>query len=321
MEKQPLPIHIHTIAIFPKIQPDTVAALFLLQEFGEKLFPGAATAQIVFWTAIPDGKTAAQCEAEGILPIDLGGTIDHHVTEGRAKEHSAATLIAKMLGVEKDPSLQKLLAYVKRDDLEGKGTISEDPLDRSFGLSGLMTTCGRVYQDSPDWLVNIVLPLFRAHVAEQRQRIEENPREWKECKASGKGKEFPVAGKRGTWRVAFIESDNISLPGFLRAYLKHDVVIQRLSSRHVNIITNQKRNIDLRPTTREVRLAEARRIGVTVAKEKHSAQGRIEELPMWFFDVMANTLQNGGIKPQGIVATVLTTDEIIAAVRTGLSEV
>ena len=122
------PKPIHTIAIFSKIQPDTVAAVFLLQEFGEKFFPGIAKAKVVFWTALPTGKTAAELEAEGTLPIDLGGgTFDHHKHKGE----SAATLVANYLGVMSNPSLKKLLAYAKRDDLEGKGTLSTDPLDRA----------------------------------------------------------------------------------------------------------------------------------------------------------------------------------------------
>lgn len=314
---QPRPIH--TIAIFPKIQPDTVAAVMLLRDYGEKHFPGIAAAELVFWTALPHGKTAAQLEAEGTLPIDLGGgTFDHHVAEGRARADSAATLVAKHLGVDKDPALQKLLIYVKRDDLEGKGTVSADPLDRAFGLSGLMTTYGRQHSDDAQALVDLVLPFFRAHVAEQRQRLEDNPREWKELKAAGKGRELTVKGKRGPWKVAVMESDNITLPGFLRAYFHADVVIQRLPSGHTNVITNQKKKINLAPVAAALRDAEANRRNVEVTEAELVRPGRIDALPMWFYDVMANTIQNGGIKPQHIVPTALSLDEAVQAVTAGL---
>lgn len=312
----------HTVAIFPKIQPDTVAAVLLLRDYGEAHFPGIADAALVFWTALPAGKTAAQLEAEGVLPIDLGGgTFDHHVPEGRARADSAATLVAKHLGVDKDPALQKLLAYVKRDDLEGKGTVSADPLDRAFGLSGLMTTYGRQHRDDPQALVALVLPFFRAHVAEQRQRLEDNPREWKELKAAGKGRELTVKGKRGAWKIAVMESDNITLPGFLRAYMHADVVIQRLPSGHTNVITNQKKKIDLAPMAAALRDAEATRRNSDVPDADLARPGRIEQVPMWFYDVMANTLQNGGIKPQHIEPTALSLQEVIAAVTAGLAGV
>ncbi|TAL20109.1 hypothetical protein EPN90_01705 [Patescibacteria group bacterium] len=312
---------IKTIAIFPKVQPDTVAAILLLKDYGEKHFPGIARAEVVFWTALPAGQTAEQCEAAGILPIDLGGgTFDHHHAERGEHQESAATLVAKYLGVEKDPALQKLLAYAKRDDLEGKGTISEDPLDRAFGLSGLITTYGRMHKDEPAALVVLVLPLLRAHVAQERQRYEENPKEWKALKAAGRGQEFRVKGQRGIFAVAVAESDNISLPGFLRAYFQADVVIQRLSSGHVNIITNQKKQVDLRPVAAAVRAAEAEKLGVKISAAALAAQGRVSELPMWFFDVMATTLQNGGVDPQDIPPTSLTLEEIIAAVKKGLAE-
>lgn len=317
MEPRP----VHTIAIFPKVQPDTVAAVLLLQDYGEKRFPGIAQAQVVFWTALPDGTTAAALEAAGTLPIDLGGGMfDHHSAAGRATKDSAATLVARTLGVDKDPALQKLLAYCKRDDLEGKGTLSADPLDRAFGLSGLMSTYNRVHRDDPGALLEMVLKLFRAHVREQRQRLEENPKEWKELKSAGKGREFTVKGRRGAWKVAVLESDNIALPGFLRAYFHVDLVVQRLATGHVNLISNQKRNVDLRPIVTRIRDAEAVRRNLDVPPEALGAPGRVEALPMWFYDVMANTIQNGGINPQHIEPTALSLEEIVAAVTDGLAE-
>ncbi len=316
------PRPVHTIAIFPKIQPDTVAAVLLLRLYGEKQFPGVTSAGLVFWTALPEGKTAAGLEAEGVLPIDLGGgTFDHHsAAEGRAVKECAATLVAKHLGVDADPALAKLLAYVKRDDLEGKGTVSEDPLDRTFGLSGLMTTYGRMHHDDPQRLVDLVLPFFDAHIREQVQRQVENPKEWKALKADGKGQELTMRGKRAAWKVAVVESENISLPGFLRAYFHMDVVIQRLPSGHVNIITNQKKNVALAPVAAAVRDAEANRRNLDVNEADLARPGRIDALPMWFYDVMANTLQNGGIKPQHIEPTALSLEEIISAVKKGLAQ-
>lgn len=317
---QPTPIH--TIAIFPKVQPDTVIAVFLLHEFGEKEFPGIRESNLEFWTALPAGKTAAELEAEGTLPIDLGGGMfDHHHERHGKREDSAATLVAKYLGVEDDPSLRKLLAYAKRDDLEGKGTISNDPLDRAFGLSGLITTLGRVYKDRPDFTFSLVLPMIRAHYLEERKRREELPAEWKQLLKDGRAREELWQTPHGKLRVAIVESENISLPGFLRAYHHTQIVIQRLPSSHTNFITNQQHRHDLRPVIRELRRAEAEAAGTDqkeFSNEVLERPGRLGNVPEWFYDTAANTLQNGGIAPQDIPATRLSLERIIEIARKSL---
>lgn len=316
---------VHTIAIFPKIQPDTAIAVFLLYEFGEKHFSGISKANLKFWTALPEGKTAGQLESEGILPIDLGGgTFDHHHGEhGRNKTDSAATLIAKYLGIADKPELKKLLAYAKRDDLEGKGTISQDPLDRAFGLSGLITTMSRVHQDHPEMVLGAVLPMIRAHYVEEYKRQVEMPAEWKELKESDQAREEHWNTREGRLRVAIYESDNISLAGFLRAYFQVDLVIQRFKSGHTNIVTNQKKRLDLRPVIRELRKAEAARGQILLAGLEVTgleAPGRLEQVPHWFYDTAANTLQNGGIAPQDTHPTHLLMEEIAKIVKDALKK-
>lgn len=312
----------HTIAIFPKIQADTTIAVFLLQEFGEKAFPGIHDAKIEFWTALPAGTTAAQLETEGVLPIDLGGgTFDHHHGEhGKKKEDSAATLVAKYLGIAGDPSLKKLLAYAKRDDLEGKGTVSNDPLDRAFGFSGLITTLGRVYKEYPDYVLSLTLPIIRAHYLEEHKRHEELPAEWKGLVSSGKGREELWTTNQRKLRVAIVESDNIFLPGFLRAYHHVDLVIQRLPSGHTNLITNQRRRGDLRPVIRELRRAEIQAAGgdTLISSVELERPGRTPQAPEWFYDTAANTLQNGGISPQNIPPTRLPLAIIVEISKKGL---
>src|SRR5437899_1122629 len=105
---------IRTIAIFPKIQPDTVAAVFLLKKYGEARFPGISDAEVAYWTTTPPGKTAAQFEDEGVLLIDLAGSrFDHHRDDHGRKTECASSLVAKFLGVDARPELRKLLTYAK----------------------------------------------------------------------------------------------------------------------------------------------------------------------------------------------------------------
>ncbi len=305
-EPQAAPLAIKKIAIFPKIQPDTACAVFLLRTYGEKLFPGASAAEIEFMTALPVGKTADDFEKEGVLLIDLGKSrFDHHTDAHGRRTDCASTMIAKALGIADKPELRKLLQYVKRDDLEGKGTLSTDPLDRAFGLSGLIMTMNRVHAENPQAVLEFVVSVFEAHVFEEHHRQVEMPAEWKGLLASGKGKELSVQKDGRSLRVIGLESDNVSLPGFLRAYAKADVIVQRLGSGHTNVITRQDAKIDLKKLTMAVRKEEAARKNVTLPTEEAvlTKPNHLEGVEEWFYDTAATTLQNGGVRPIGVTPT------------------
>ena len=163
---------VHTIAIFPKIQVDTLVSIYLLKTFGESAFPGVKDAKIAFMSKAPEGKTPDEIEREGMLLVDLGGMFDHHRTNTASgkRQDCAATLVANYLGIDKQKYLENLHQWAKRDDLEGKGTISEDSLDRAFGLSGVISTLNRVLKGTPEKTVELILPLIAAHVDDQRHR-------------------------------------------------------------------------------------------------------------------------------------------------------
>ncbi len=303
----PDPLPIKTIMLFPKIQPDTACAVFLLRQYGERLFPGAGRADIQFTTAVPAGKTAEDFEREGTLLIDLGKSrFDHHTDVHGRRDQCASGLIAEYLGIAKRPELRKLLNYVRRDDLEGKGTLSTDPLDRAFGLSGIIMNMNRVHADHPKVVLEFVISVFAAHVFEEYRRQVEMPAEWRDLKASGKGTEKMITARDGrSLRLIAVESDNISLPGFLRAFIKADIVIQRGSSGHTNIITRQESRLDLKELVAAIRQEEARRKDLTLAVDAETLRkpNHLAGVEEWFFDTAATTLQNGGVKPDGVTAT------------------
>ncbi len=313
--KTPLPVH--TVAIFPKIQADTAVAVYLLARFGKDAFPGIDQMKLEFWTALPSGETPEGLQAKGILPIDLGGGLfDHHLANQASgkREDCASTLIAKHLGIDNNGSLRKVLAWAKRDDLEGKGTVSVDPLDRAFGLSGIIMTLNRAFPSDPKRVIDHVVPLIHYHVMDEQKRTEELPKEWDELQAVGKGKIFKLRQGSADLKAAFVESDNTALPGFLRAAKRMDLIVQRRTSGHTNVMTRQERSLDLRPVIAALRLKEAERKGVTLPADqtKWQSTGRLDPIDEWYYDDAANTLQNGGISPGDIPATKLTADEVIA---------
>ncbi len=303
----------HTIATFAKPQPDTILAIFLLKKFGEQSFPGAKAAKIELWQHLPEDETAESLTEKGYILVDLGhGQFDHHnhLVDGKPTK-CASEIVAEYLGVKDDPPLKKLLAYARRDDLEGKGTISTDPLDRAFGLSGLLSNLNRTYSHDLVSVVQMVLSMFEAHYLEEYKRTKLMPAEWKELAASGKAKQWGIASAAGRLRVVLVPTDNASMSGWLKAYHHFDIVVVRRSSNHVNIITNQAKQINLAPAAALLREREWKKGNSDAPAPANLAQqGRLESVPQWYYDTMANTLQNGGANPEGVPPTQLTNEEI-----------
>lgn len=313
------PKTVNILALFPKIQADTAVAHYILMNYGEAKFPGIKQAKVVFWTALPQGQTAEQLESQGHLTIDLGGMFDHHLAneELGKKQECVSGLIARYLGVEANPELKKLLAWAKRDDLEGKGTLSADPLDRAFGLSGIIMNANREYTDDPMKTLNLATAIIDLHVKEEYRRQVELPKLLEELEKSGRAQSFSVKQGSADLLAYWAETDSTALPGFLRAAKKADLVIQRRSTNHTNIITQQLRSLDLRPLIAVLRLSEADKKGVAlpVDEDALTSPGRIQDIEEWYYDDAANSIQNGGISPEGVPATRLTKNEIISLVK------
>ncbi|MEX1112112.1 MAG: hypothetical protein WEC84_01500 [Candidatus Andersenbacteria bacterium] len=310
--------NVHTIVMYPRPQPDTVCAYFLLREFGEEQFPGVREAKLEFWNQIPADKSVPQLEEAGYLLIDLGGSkFDHHIDNHGEKTETAATLVASELGVADKPALKRLIAYVKRDDLEGRGIVSKDAIDRAFGLSAIIMNLNREYPDHPEVVVDIVYRIFLAYYHEEYRRKVVMPEEWKRLQKDGKAIRVNIPYGDRQLHVVFVESDSKTLVGFLRAVkeVQADIVVQRSSSGHTNIITNQNKGIrlNLQVVARALRGVEGRRKGIDVTKfteEELEKPGRLEGIEEWFYDTAANTLQNGGAAPDGIMPTRIGLDEM-----------
>jgi hypothetical protein len=309
---------ISKIVLFPKIQADTAAGLYLLRRYGETAFPGISQAPLEFWTALPEGAKADALEREGYLLIDLGGRFDHHLVNERLgrRAECVSTLVAKALGLDNKPELKKLLTWAKRDDLEGKGTVSTDPIDRAFGLSGIIMNLNREYHATPQKILDVILPIIDVHVREEIRRHVELPQEWQKLLQEKKAETFMLQQGPADLKVGVIQSDNVALPGFLRAAHGFDLLIQRRSTGHTNILTRQLRSIDLRPVVEELRLAEAQKKGFFAgAEEELQKSGRLDGVPEWYYDTAANTIQNGGVSPEGVNPTALDLDEVVAIVK------
>jgi hypothetical protein len=297
------------IATLPRVQADALISCFLLTYFGEEYYPGIKEAEYFFWVNIPEGKIPAELEKEGYILLDMGGgKFDHHAAGGEHGGKCMSQLVAEHLGIHKKQSIRKLLEYARRDDLLGKGTISNDPIDRAFGLSGLINNLNRTMPDDQLTVLRTIMPLFVAHYIEERKRSEDFPREFQEKIKNGKVRVVVLKTVRGAMKMAIIETDEIGMAGYLRAQQGIDIVVQKMSSGHVNIITQQKKMLDLSQIAKFLRMAEAEEKGVAPSFSEADLMnaGRIAGAEEWYFDTRARTIQNGGIRPQWTTPTKLS---------------
>ncbi len=306
--------------LFPsRPQADTLLSIFLLRKFGEKMFPGVSTADITFSAHMSaDVDTNALLE-QGTLALDIGGgELDHHNKE----KVTLSELVARKLGMDRDPALEKIVEYVRRDDMYGKGTISKDPIDRAFGLSGLLTNLNKVHGTNHMKIVDILLPLIDAHHVEEYRRTTEMPKEVEERLKNGKAESFMVKQRDKSLKVIIIESDNPSMSGYLRSQLggAHDVVAQWSSSGHLNILTRPVKKVDLRSLAAVIRATEMQEKGMDAPINELAKTGKIESIPEWYFDPATNSIQNGGMAPKDVPATKVEKMALKKLLELGLSE-
>lgn len=305
------------------MQPDTLAAIFLLKKFGENKYPGIQIAHIEIWQVLPDGENIDSLMQKGYLLIDMGGgCYDHH---NKPKGATASLLVANDLNITDKPALVKLLEYARRDDLFGRGTISEDPIDRAFGLSALIYNLNKSYVGKPEQVVDIIMPILAGHYNEELRRTEELPKEFAYAQKEGKVYIVHDLHQRDKKISAvFIESDNGSLAGYLRSTLggKFDIVIQKMSLGHVNILTRPTKRLDLRSLVCLIRIREAEISGNILEEELFSLYrpARHPRVKEWYYDRATNSIQNGGLHPKEIPPTKIAWDEFPRLIQLGLSE-
>ena len=302
-------------------QVDTAIAVFLLQTFGEAHFPGIAKATVEFTPGLDEGATESSLAEQGVVLVDIGrGKFDHHAKSERT---TATDLVAAYLEVAADPALQKLREFARRDDFYGKGIVSGDPLDRAFGLPGLLANLNKQWVHEPGYVLALVLPFIAAPYAEELQRTPAMPQEIAAEIAAGRADIFTVPQRGKKLKVIIIASANVSLPGYLRSQLggRYDVVVQCLPSGHVNVLTRPTKQVDLRRLVALVRQTEAQHAGQRMQLPMHllAAAGRIEEIPQWFYDPATNSLQNGGVNPKDTPPTKIPSPDFHRLLTEGLT--
>jgi len=302
-------------------QTDTIIAIFLLKKFGNKKFPGILDAEIICAPTLPANENEKTLLEKGILCIDIGGgDFDHH---NKIEKTTSSNLIAKELGIEDDKSITKMLMLAERCDFYGKGTISEDALDRAFGLSGMIVTLNKTYSSAPEKVVKIILPLLEAHYQEELKRNYLLPELFNKQLADGTAEEFTIKQKDKNLKVVIVESDDSSMSGFLRSVGggRHDVVAQWSEKGYLNITTRPTKRPNLSKLTATIRKAELLIKGdnLDYSYQDLSKVGKIKEVEQWYYDTATNSLLNGSTNPGDTTKTNIERRKLRQILEIGLT--
>ncbi len=298
---------------------DVIVGIFLLIKFGQEKYSGIKDASIDIWQELPAGDTNSSLDSKGVLLLDVGGgKFDHH-----NKGKNLSQLIAEDLGILINPAIAKILDYAQRDDKYGLGTISNDSLDKAFGLSGLISSLNKTERD-PGKIVKIILPLLEAHLQEQVRRTQELPQEFEEKLKQGKAEIFEIKQGKKNLKVVVLESDNLSMAGWLKSAggVKADVVCQKNSAGFTNILTKPLKMIDLRWPAAYLRKAEAefRERKLVCSTFDLMQPGKIKDIPEWYYDRATNSVLNGGASPKGILPTGIPLDTVVEILKESLAQ-
>ena len=308
--------------IIPTIlQPDTIIAIFLLKKFGKEKYPGVERAEIEICSELPQGETEDSLEKKGYLLIDIGaGKFDHHF-----KKKTASQLVAEDLNLVEDPALAKLLTFAERADKYGLGTISTDQIDKTFGLAGLISSLNKTLPNEPQKVFDLISPLIYAHYLEEKRRFKELPEELEQKLKEKKAEIFFVKQKGKKLKVVAIESNNPSIVGWLRSSIgqRADVVLQKASSGHTNIITRPLKRVDLRFVAAFLRQEEinVQNRKIQLPPLELIKPGKLAEIPEWYYDLATNSILNGGINPKGVSPTSIPLERIKEILKEGLAEI
>jgi len=294
---------------------DEIVAIWLLRKFGEQRFPGVGTATVSF-TSIrrlaEAGLKPEDYEARGTLLLGIGGgRFDEHPTleQDRKTGDCATTLVAKELGVSDDPSLAKILRFVRAADVEGNAS----PFDISYVVKLLHAK----HPDDPHRVIEWALVAIEAKYQEQLRFFTVVKPEF-DAKA---GIEEVTDGKRRL-RMVTIDSDEDGIHKYARSEYggRAAIVIQRRASGNVAVFGSKQAGVDLREAAKLIRLAEREAKGLKLAAddERLLAEGYAPGAEEWFYHRQGQMLLNGSLTQADVPATRLSLDRIAELVKTGV---
>jgi hypothetical protein len=217
--------------------------------------------------------------------------------------------VARELGISEDPSLAKILRFVRAADVQGNAS----PFDISYVVKLLHSR----YPADPHRAIEWALVAIEAKYEEQLRFFTVVKPEFD---AKARVEEVTVGQRR--LKMVTIDSDEDGIHKYARSEYgaRAAVVIQRRSTGNVVVFGNKQAGVDLREAAKLVRLAEQAAKGqvVTTDEVKLTAEGQVPGAAEWFYHLQGQMLLNGSLTQTDVPATRLGLDQIAELVKAGI---
>lgn len=291
--------------------------------------PGSDAAPIFYWrggtpaelrTFVQSIAASVGCLVGEVMLVGIGGGVcDEHPFDGESRKEgeSEMSLAAKLLGIEKDPPLQRILEYVTAEDWGG----SKDP----FCLANLIKLR---YEYNPnaeeaaeELLNNFVVPLIHQAYESYYVRLETE---------AAVERETVVDARTGKSHViANVVTGDQGIVGFLlsgRGGSASIVIVQDPRNGCIRIVATKHKKVfrALEDTVRVIRIWERRAAGITRALPfcELAVEGSVRGAEQWYFQAKAQSLFYGTKTHPDIPKTnptKLSFQQLREAVKIGLS--
>jgi len=347
---------VHTIIMHPAPHLDEIVALLVARLYGERLYPGISTAQVLYMGSNELTMTPEQYLAQGCLPIGVGnGRYDEHPKPGSEEKkpgECASTLLAKDLNVQGDLALMAILQETLYEDTLGARAPAEFPTLGTFAK-----ILHYLYKDDL-WVVNwvmqgvyavycalaqgqlahvpgalrteTVIDVLRAQnpaPAEQWADLVQQSLDWEDQRFQVAATDFAKArvtdvrpgGNGRSIKIAAVNSDNHKISPYARS--EHGgycaVVIQKKPNGQVQIHTNRYHKLELDEVAKALRQMEEKAGGVKANPATFGDEGFIG---VWYYHKGLNALFNGTITAPNVPPTKLSLEQIERIVRDNLKQ-
>lgn len=298
---------------------DEIVAIWLLKKFGEESFPGIKNAEINFSgdsSKLLEDISAAEWEKAGMLLVGVGGgRFDEHPANdnNRKEKDCAATLVAKELGIDQDPALEKILKFTTADDLNGSG--------HPFNLAHIIKSLYNLHSENE--VIKWAMMALDAKHQEQIVFWEIAKTEFEQKAQIEEIKKFGLK-----YRIATVASDCDQINKFARYTTigtettggKIAIIIQKKSSGNVQIFTNRKFGFSLYMVAAQIRLAEQKIQNRPQAKDWREmiGEGKVKNAEEWYYFPKGESLFNGSLTSSNTPPTRLPIEKIQQIVRENL---
>ena len=329
---------VHTLMFhWPPLHPDEHFVNWARKRFpqAEEKYPGIATAKVAYLGTggqLPDGKTATDYEAEGVLLFGVGrGKFDEHPgREERKRGDCTASLFAKDIGIADYPAVADVLDYIIGDDLHGNEVSPKllQPLEKGprgiiirtlqrlkgWDFSNQLKIKHRRYQDSPEYVMDWSEDWLDDQYWDASQWVEAE----KEFEAKAQVEQLEI-GRGEQLKMAVVVSDH-ELMSVVARHQGAAVVVQFHDSGHFQIYSNKNR-VDLRDVIRILRLYSYRAKGelpATMHPQVLEQEGRLPGVEELWYHEAGQAIFNGSLTAPDVPPTVLSRDKILEVVRFAL---